>query len=100
MKTKKHHITSKKKKHHFPNNTTKQAFNDPNSKRTFYQNQAEGSTQWEHPAMEFYKGVVYMHRGGKEELEALAAKDPPSGQESGPYAKFFRSLVSLRRVSV
>eukprot|EP00740_Mantoniella_antarctica_P010774 CAMPEP_0181380840 /NCGR_PEP_ID=MMETSP1106-20121128/19778_1 /TAXON_ID=81844 /ORGANISM="Mantoniella antarctica, Strain SL-175" /LENGTH=161 /DNA_ID=CAMNT_0023499935 /DNA_START=168 /DNA_END=653 /DNA_ORIENTATION=+ len=64
------------------------AFNDPNSKRTFYQNQAEGTTQWEHPAMEFYKGAVFMHRGGKEELEGLAAKDPPTSEEVQDMAEY------------
>lgn len=38
--------------------------------------------------MEFYKGVVYMHRGGKEELQANAAKDPPTDEEVQDMAEY------------
>jgi centromeric protein E len=38
--------------------------------------------------MEFYKGAVFMHRGGKEELEGLAAKDPPTSEEVQDMAEY------------
>ena len=67
---------------------TPQAFNDPNSKRTFYSNTAEGTTQWDHPRLDFYKGAVYMARGGKVQLEAAAKKQPPNNEEVKEMAEY------------
>ncbi|KAK3242265.1 hypothetical protein CYMTET_48037 [Cymbomonas tetramitiformis] len=53
-------------------------YTDEVAKRAFYNNQKTGRSTWEHPLAQFFRGVVFMARGGREKLDRAAARDPPT----------------------
>ena len=48
-----------------------------------------GVTQWEHPLEGYYRGVVFMLKGGRQLLERSHIENPPTAEEAADMADYF-----------
>ena len=63
--------------------------------KIYFFNEEKRTTQWRHPLLDYYSGVVFMRKHGFALLEQKAAKTPPTPSETRELAKYFG--VDLRR---
>ena len=55
----------------------------------FYHFTRLGVTQWEHPLEGYYRGVVFMLKGGRQLLERSHIENPPTMEEAADMADYF-----------
>ena len=55
----------------------------------FYHFVRLGVTQWEHPLEGYYRGVVFMLKGGRQQLERSHIGNPPTAEEVTDMAEYF-----------
>lgn len=51
----------------------------------YYAHVESGTTQWEHPLEEYYRGAVFMRRGGEAALARAHAEQPPTVADMAEY---------------
>eukprot|EP00976_Prorocentrum_cordatum_P092284 1188863-Prorocentrum_minimum.AAC.5 len=65
-----------------------QAYTDQGTKRTFYNHKESGKSIWEHPLSDFYRGVIFMARGGTQILDKAVKDSPPTDDEIEAMAEY------------
>ncbi|GMH39482.1 hypothetical protein BSKO_07380 [Bryopsis sp. KO-2023] len=65
------------------------SFLDKEKNRLYYENSETGETQWQHPMIGYYKGAIFMERGGYTQLLANDQASPPTEEEISGMAAYF-----------
>lgn len=61
--------------------STWHAYLDAEKNRRYYYNITTGVTQWDHPLIGYYRGAIFMERGGYTELLERDQVKPPTEEE-------------------
>eukprot|EP00242_Pyramimonas_sp_CCMP2087_P000731 CAMPEP_0198231176 /NCGR_PEP_ID=MMETSP1445-20131203/115060_1 /TAXON_ID=36898 /ORGANISM="Pyramimonas sp., Strain CCMP2087" /LENGTH=196 /DNA_ID=CAMNT_0043911771 /DNA_START=110 /DNA_END=700 /DNA_ORIENTATION=- len=70
------------------------AYTDQGTKRTFYNHKQSGKSIWEHPLSDFYRGAIFMARGGTETLLGTEEENPPTPDEVAAMAEYMDIQIS------
>lgn len=57
------------------------AYLDADKNRRYYHNTKTNVTQWDHPLIGYYRGAIFMERGGYSELLERDQQNPPEEEE-------------------